>query len=91
MEKSTPLVPNHFIKNIEPVAETYAYCLIKNHFHLLIRVRMGWVTQPGQTFGVLTPKLVMQQFSNFFNAYTKAFNKAYNRTGALFQNALAAF
>jgi hypothetical protein len=26
-----------------------------------------------------------QYFSNLFNAYTKAFNKAYNRTGALFQ------
>jgi putative transposase len=24
---------------IEPVAETYAYCLLKNHFHLLIRTR----------------------------------------------------
>ena len=24
---------------IEPVAETYAYCLLKNHFHLLIRIR----------------------------------------------------
>ena len=26
-----------------------------------------------------------QAFSNFFNAYAKAFNKAYHRTGALFQ------
>jgi putative transposase len=26
-----------------------------------------------------------QQFSNFFNAYAKAINKAYNRTGGLFQ------
>ena len=27
-------------------------------------------------------------FSNFFNAYTKAFNKVYNRTGSLFQEHL---
>ncbi|MBI1882207.1 MAG: hypothetical protein HYR94_28880 [Chloroflexi bacterium] len=26
------------------------------------------------------------QFSNFFNAYTKAFNKAYQRTGSLFEH-----
>ena len=29
-------------------------------------------------------KFVMQQFSNFFNCYTKSFNKKYNRKGALF-------
>jgi putative transposase len=28
-----------YAKYISPVAETYAYCLLKNHFHLLIRVR----------------------------------------------------
>ena len=34
---------SYFLKKyalyIEPVAETYAYCLLKNHFHLLIRTR----------------------------------------------------
>lgn len=29
-------------------------------------------------------KFVMQQFSNFFNCYTKSFNKKFNRKGALF-------
>ena len=29
-------------------------------------------------------KFAMQQFSNFFNSYTKSFNKKYNRRGALF-------
>ncbi len=28
-----------YIKYIEPVAETYAYCLLKNHFHVMIRTR----------------------------------------------------
>lgn len=28
-----------YAKYIPPVAETYAYCLLKNHFHLMIRVR----------------------------------------------------
>ncbi len=30
------------------------------------------------------PGLVSQQFSNLFNAYTKAYNKKYKRMGALF-------
>ena len=28
-----------YAKYIEPVAATYAYCLLKNHFHVLIRVK----------------------------------------------------
>lgn len=26
-----------YAKYIEPIAETYAYCLLKNHFHLCIK------------------------------------------------------
>lgn len=26
-------------KHIEPIAETFAWCLLKNHFHLLVRVK----------------------------------------------------
>ncbi len=25
--------------HIEPVADTYAYCLLKNHFHVLVRIK----------------------------------------------------
>ena len=28
-----------YIKHIEPVAETYAYCLLRNHFHVFARIR----------------------------------------------------
>ena len=44
-------------RHIAPVAETYAYCLLRNHFHLLIRTRDS------------TPKTPSQAFSNLFNAY----------------------
>jgi putative transposase len=36
-----------------------------------------------ETLRVLSPS---RQFSNFFNAYAKAINKAYNRIGSLFQH-----
>ena len=28
-----------YAKYVEPVAETFAYCLMKNHFHLLVRIK----------------------------------------------------
>ncbi len=60
---------------IEPVASTFAYCLMPNHFHSLVRIKSADGTS-------LDPK---QQYSNFFNAYAKAINKGYGRTGALFE------
>jgi len=28
-----------YAKYIEPVADTYAWCLLKNHFHILVRIK----------------------------------------------------
>lgn len=61
-----------FRKHIQPVGEIYAYCLLPNHFHFLIRIKED----------ALKPS---QAFSNLFNAYSKAFNKENDRTGSLFQ------
>ena len=63
-------------KYIDPVAQTFCYNLLPNHFHFFIRVREA-ESQPD--------KHIEQHFSNLFNAYAKAINKRYNRTGSLFQ------
>ncbi|MFQ5641889.1 MAG: transposase [bacterium] len=55
------------------VAEIYAYCLLGNHFHLLVRI----LAKPQKR-----PHL---GFSNLFNSYAQATNKKYNRTGSLFE------
>ena len=73
----------HFLKlydfHINPIAETYAWCLMKNHFHFLIRIKEeNEITSENKI-------LPSQSFSNLFNAYTKAFNKSYNRHGSLFE------
>jgi putative transposase len=71
---------------IEPVAETFAYCLLKNHFHLLVYIKSEekiLAFNPSSNKIIHTPS---QQFSNFFNAYAKAINKAYQRTGSLLQH-----
>mgnify|MGYP001581916182 CR=1 FL=1 len=81
---------NHFLKlygyYIEPVADTFAYCLMKNHFHLLVRIRDEEEIERLVKFQKLDKSLKpLQQFKNFFISYAKAINKAYNRTGSLFQ------
>ncbi len=49
-----------------------AYCLMDNHYHIAIRT-------------IANEELVTQAFSNLFNAYAKAYNKRFNRTGSLFE------
>jgi REP element-mobilizing transposase RayT len=76
---------------IEPVAFTHAYCLMKNHFHLLVRTKTReeqeqaarQTLKVSETFRVLSPS---QQFANLFNSYAKAFNRSYGRTGSLFEH-----
>jgi putative transposase len=65
--------------HIDPIGETFAWCLMKNHFHFLIRIKE---IEEIKAEIKIQPS---QSFSNLFNAYTKAYNKKYNRHGALFE------
>jgi len=69
-------------KYILPIADIYGYCLLKNHFHLIIRIKEA-EQLPEQFRGK-----IHQPFSNMFNSYTKSINKVYNRSGSLFQEHL---
>ncbi len=75
--------------HVHSIADTFAYCLMRNHFHLLVRIKeTSQVSKTCEVLAsceVLTPRAVSQPFSNLFNAYTKAINKAYGRTGSLFE------
>ena len=81
-----------YVKHVEPIADTYAYCLLRNHFHLLVRIKTEEEQQTlrvSETLRVsppFKPKKPSQQFGNLFNAYAKAINRAYDRTGSLFTN-----
>ena len=72
---------NLYVKHIEPVAETFAYCLLRNHFHLLVRIKTFEVSETSKVSQDAT-----QAFSNFFNSYAKGINKTYGRTGSLFEH-----
>lgn len=84
--------PSYFLtlyaKYVAPVAETYAYCLVPNHFHLLVRIRD--FEEPSESEAERTrpapaapnPSLA---FSKLFSTYAKAINREYGRTGSLFE------
>jgi len=63
-----------YARHAAPVCDTYAYCLLRNHFHLLVRIKDDD-----------RPYRPSQSFANLSSAYAKAFNKVYRRTGARFQ------
>ncbi len=73
---------NLYTKYIVPIADTYAYCLMKNHFHILVRIKK--TCEVSETSQVLLSN-PSRQLSNLFNSYAKGFNKAYKRTGSLFE------
>jgi REP element-mobilizing transposase RayT len=64
---------------LTPYYDIYAYCLMPNHFHFLLRVKET------SELKVPEPRLPAQALSNLFNSYTKSYNKYYTRTGSLFQ------
>ena len=65
-----------------PIADIYAYCLLKNHFHIVLRIKDK--NELPEKF----KEKIHLPFSNLFNSYSKSINKAYNRTGSLFQEHL---
>ena len=68
---------NYFLKLMDKyLSDTctiYAYCLLKNHFHLILKTKNN-----------IEAKTISLKFSHFFNSYAQAINKAFNRTGSLF-------
>jgi hypothetical protein len=88
--RNYPFFLERYVRYIEPVAETYAYCLMNNHFHLLIHTRTPDEQHAyadahgiGQRF---TPKPPSQAFGTLFNAYARAINTGYGRSGSLFEH-----
>ena len=87
-----------YAKHIHPVAKTYAYSLMGNHFHLLLEIRTmeeirEHFLRAGQTENYQRKfssedrilKFVSSQFAHLFNGYTQVINHAFSRTGGLFE------
>lgn len=61
----------HKIDFSKKIVEILAYCLMPNHFHLLIKQK--------------SDKAITEFVSKLINSYTKYFNTKYDRVGPLFQ------
>lgn len=96
-DKLFPLEENYsfFLKkvklHISVVADTFAYNLLPNHFHFLIRIKS--YSELESIFLQLKKKemslenispFIMERFSNLLNSYTKSYNKRFDRRGNLF-------
>ena len=89
-----------FLKKINmylsPYLKIYAYCLMPNHFHMLISVKSeteirGFFSASGdfqklnqiEQFDYLYKK-ISKSIANLCSSYTQSFNKVYHRKGSLF-------
>lgn len=78
-----------YLKHLADVADTFAYCLLPNHFHFLLRVKDIKELKKNPTFEKLDSldainKKISKSFANLFISYSMAFNKKYNRMGSVF-------
>ena len=80
---------------IAPYCKILAYCLMPNHFHLMVyTTKKGCLflddkTRPTTLSGQTSTKKEMQvltrKIGTLLSSYTRAINKKQNRTGSLFQ------
>lgn len=94
-----------YLKHFYLMAETFAYCLLPNHFHFVVWIRSRAEVEAlvaksrtprvlrisgqgsgGQTLGVPAVPTPSQAFGNLCNAYAKAVNNRYGRTGSLLEH-----
>ncbi|HEX5155071.1 MAG TPA: hypothetical protein VFW07_26690 [Parafilimonas sp.] len=85
-------------EHILPVADIISYSFLPNHFHLFLRIKPAnsieerfqqlKTKQQQHTYDANRSLFISEQFGNWCNGYTKAFNKRYNRKGKLFMDNL---
>ena len=70
---------NRMVKYLTSIGEVYAFCLMRNHYHLIIKIHetaqlpLKYQSNPSQVI------------SNWLNSYVKMINLTQNRTGSLFE------
>jgi putative transposase len=84
---------------ISPVAETYAYCLMPNHLHFLVRIKdevsllqayltivqnSDTATKAKDFTPTFQTTFLSRQFASLFSSYSQAYNKQQGRKGSLF-------
>lgn len=71
LQKSLKIFPSQFLRNYELEIELICYCLMPNHYHLLLRQHSA--------------KAMPEFIRSISTRYAMYFNKKYERVGSLFQ------
>jgi REP element-mobilizing transposase RayT len=91
-EKDYHLFLARLKKYVCPISDIYAYCLMPNHYHILVKIKEFATLQD---FFNLKNEIIQKndfhisdnlthQIGSFQNSYTKLINKKYKRKGTLF-------
>jgi putative transposase len=83
-EKNHDYFLQQFNKYLSDKINIYAYCLMPNHFHFLIKVQSNSNNKLTHSSKLMLSPLE-KSFKDFFISYAKSINKMYERTGSLFQ------
>lgn len=85
-----------FSKYVTPVCDVYAYCLMPNHFHFVIKIKSKEELLHFATNNLKLIKdseglhaihnVVSKQISKFISSYSQSYNKVYRRHGGLLES-----
>ncbi|MBP6181442.1 transposase [Flavobacterium sp.] len=86
-----------FSKYMNTVTEVYAYCLMPNHFHFLVKIKSKSEIKDFakvQNFDKVNSSkglhsldsVISKQMGKFISSYSQAYNKVTNRHGALMES-----
>ncbi|PBJ12321.1 transposase [Flavobacterium sp. ACN6] len=84
-----------FLKYLVDVCDLYAYCLMPNHFHFVIKIKsqkelsdfFEEKNKRSNNKGLHSiESLASKQLSKFISSYTQAYNKVFDRHGPLFES-----
>jgi putative transposase len=80
-----------YIKYVHPFVDTFAYCLMPNHFHFLVRVKeevskRSDLSERSERFErfEITPIQVTNAIKNWLISYTNSYHKVYGTRGNLY-------
>jgi REP element-mobilizing transposase RayT len=89
---------NTFFEKCSDTFKTYAFVLMPNHFHLVVKVRganiplinenihdKNGIHNQSAYFEYEFSRSISQKFSNFLNSYVQKYNNRVNRKGSLFR------
>jgi len=93
-ERNYQFFLNKLKENLLDVCDIYAYCLMPNHFHLLVKIKddkdldeIKFHKEKDFEKGLhASQNLFSKQFAKIFNSYSQAFNKENERHSSLIES-----